>query len=187
MQIFSAQDYKRMPWKNGGGETAEIAVSPHNAGIDSFDWRISMATVATDGPFSSFPGIDRTLTVLRGNGIELAVDGRHSVSLTRASSPFSFSADTATQAKLKRGKITDLNVMTRRGRFSHLVQFLSLPAQLDASDTLRFVFCVEPDVKLNAHCEVADLAALDCVSLEAGESVGVSGEGIALLISLQQH
>ena len=57
-----------MPWKNGGGETAEIAVSPPGAALDDFDWRLSMARVETDGPFSAFPGIDRTLVDPRRRG-----------------------------------------------------------------------------------------------------------------------
>ncbi len=64
-----------MPWKNGGGETVEIAVFPEGAGFKDFGWRISLASVASDGPFSAFPGIDRTLTVIDGVGIDLVVDG----------------------------------------------------------------------------------------------------------------
>ena len=50
MKILRSNDYRRMPWKNGGGETVEIAVSPERAPLSDFDWRISMAT-ATSPPF----------------------------------------------------------------------------------------------------------------------------------------
>ena len=60
MRVLRAADYPRMPWKNGGGETAEILVEPAGAPLDSFDWRLSMARVAADGPFSLFPGVERT-------------------------------------------------------------------------------------------------------------------------------
>lgn len=43
MRILRASDHKRMPWKNGKGETVEIAVFPEGASVDTFDWRISMA------------------------------------------------------------------------------------------------------------------------------------------------
>ena len=49
------------PWKNGGGSTTEIAIAPLGATVDKFDWRISLATIANSGPFSVFPGVDRTL------------------------------------------------------------------------------------------------------------------------------
>lgn len=108
-----------MPWKNGKGETVEIAVFPADASIDDFDWRISMATVAEDGPFSIFPGIDRTLAILDGNGMVLEVEGSAPVLLTTASDPLAFPADVPVTARLQDGSITDLNVMSRRVGLAH--------------------------------------------------------------------
>jgi environmental stress-induced protein Ves len=93
MQILRSTDFRTMPWKNGGGETTEIVVSPPGASMDDFDWRVSMARVVSDGPFSIFPGIDRSLTLLEGTGMTLDV----------------------VQSRLDAGSILDLNVMTRRG------------------------------------------------------------------------
>ena len=76
MRILRASTYRRMPWKNGGGETTEIAVSPEGAGLDDFAWRISMARVDGDGPFSAFAGVDRTLSILEGEGLRLEIAGR---------------------------------------------------------------------------------------------------------------
>jgi environmental stress-induced protein Ves len=119
MRILRAKDYRRMPWKNGGGETTEIAISPEGAALDEFDWRVSMAAVASDGPFSLFPNIDRTLAILSGNGIRLRVDGIGTIDLTQASAPFAFPADAAAGADLLDGPIVDLNVMSRRGVLRH--------------------------------------------------------------------
>lgn len=124
MQLLRSSDYKRMPWKNGGGETIEIAVSPPAADFASMDWRLSMATVASDGPFSSFPGIDRTLSVLSGT-LRLAIDGT-AVDLMEMSPPHSFSGDAATHGAVLRGPVTDLNVMTRRAGLTHEVRRLSV-------------------------------------------------------------
>src|SRR5690606_22622178 len=67
---------------------------PPDAGLDAFDWRVSMATVATDGAFSAFPGIDRTLSVLQGT-LRLAVDGRDPMMLSTDDEPLAFAADIA--------------------------------------------------------------------------------------------
>ena len=67
-RLVGSSDLVRVPWKNGGGTTAEVAVHPPGAGLDDFDWRISMADVAVDGPFSRFPGVDRTLVLAEGRG-----------------------------------------------------------------------------------------------------------------------
>ncbi len=74
--VLSPADYRRMPWKNGGGHTTEIAAFPAGAGLASFVWRVSIADVLQDGPFSPFPGIDRTLVLLEGEGMRLSGDGR---------------------------------------------------------------------------------------------------------------
>ncbi|MGX8007987.1 HutD/Ves family protein [Mesorhizobium sp. ORM8.1] len=131
MRILRAAGYRVMPWKNGGGTTTEIAVSPEAAGLDDFDWRISMARVETSGPFSSFPGVDRTLSVLEEEGIVLDIAGRPPARLTATSAPLSFPGDVPTGATLIGGPITDLNVMTRRGRTIHQVERLTPSAPLD--------------------------------------------------------
>src|SRR5450830_1793080 len=59
------------PWKNGGGSTTEIAVEPPGATLHSFEWRLSLASIAHDGPFSHFPGVDRSLALLDGPGLML--------------------------------------------------------------------------------------------------------------------
>jgi environmental stress-induced protein Ves len=119
VRIIRASDCKTTPWKNGGGSTTEVAVAPADASLDDFDWRISMATVASDGPFSNFPGIDRTLVVIKGNGLILTIGDAAPVALADTSAPVSLPGDTPTSARLTAGAITDLNVMTRRGRFRH--------------------------------------------------------------------
>ena len=126
-----AHDRKPQPWKNGGGTTSEIAAFPAGASLDEFGWRVSIAEVASGGPFSTFPGVDRTLVVLDGEGIDLDVEGRPTSTLGPASAPYRFPADAPTVATLRSGPIRDLNVMTRRGRFDHGVTRL-------APDSSRF-------------------------------------------------
>lgn len=108
-----------MPWLNGGGETIELAVSPEHASLETFDWRLSMAHVASDGPFSIFPGIDRSLIVTSGVGLTLISEGGPSIMLKPDALPIEFRGEREIQGVLSDGPVTDLNVMTRRGRFAH--------------------------------------------------------------------
>jgi uncharacterized protein len=128
MRIIRSSAYRRMPWKNGGGETVEIVIAPAGATLDAFDWRVSMARVASSGPFSRFPGIDRTLAVLTGAGIRLDVAGRGAVTLERTTPPFAFSGDDPAAAELVDGPIEDLNVMTQRTRYRHRLSRISATA-----------------------------------------------------------
>ena len=82
MHWLRAESHRRMRWKNGKGETIEVAVHPPGATLETFDWRISMAAVVEDGDFSSFAGIDRTLAVLGGGPLGLTMDGASPVNLS---------------------------------------------------------------------------------------------------------
>ena len=134
MRIIRASDCKPTPWKNGGGSTTEIAVAPAEASLEDFDWRVSMAVVASDGPFSNFPGIDRTLAVVKGHGLMLTIGNRAPVTLADGTTPVSFPGDTPTSARLTAGEITDLNIMTRRGRFRHHLTRVSTSMSCDFGD-----------------------------------------------------
>ncbi|MGR7000643.1 HutD/Ves family protein [Yinghuangia aomiensis] len=71
--VFDTDFLPVTPWRNGGGETREVAAEPSADG--GFAWRVSIATIAQDGPFSAFPGVDRTITLLEGAGVHLVGDG----------------------------------------------------------------------------------------------------------------
>ncbi len=129
LKVLRAADLKPVPWKNGGGTTTEIAAHPCGAALDGFDWRVSLAQVASDGPFSAFPGIDRTLAVVSGTGLVLRIKGRDPVTLSAESEPTAFPGDVPTEARLTAGPIADLNVMTRRGRFRHAVLPIVRPTE----------------------------------------------------------
>ncbi len=119
MRFIRDAQQKRMPWKNGGGETIEIARTPQHSTLDTFDWRISRARVDGSGPFSPFPGIDRTLAILDGEGIALRFSDSDSVIVSQHTPPLAFSGETKVDADLVNGTITDLNVMTRREGLRH--------------------------------------------------------------------
>lgn len=120
------------PWKNGGGITRDVHVVPEGAGLDDFDWRVSIADVASDGAFSKFPGIERNIAIISGAGIRLDIADRPSATLTPQTEPYIFPGDVATTGTLLDGPIRDLNLMVRRGKLSASMR------QLDISSETRF-------------------------------------------------
>ena len=153
MKLLRAANHRRMPWKNGGGVTTEIAVFPVGAGLEAFAWRLSMATVAGDGPFSLFAGVDRTLAVLEGEGILLSVEGCPEQRITPGSPPVSFAADRPTSARLISGPVSDFNVMTRRGVWTHRVERLALrqSAAIAHVGQVTIVFCAAGSATISQH------------------------------------
>ncbi len=141
MKILRRESYRRVPWRNGAGETEEIALCAAPDGSGDFDWRISMAPVLTAGPFSEFPAIDRILTVIEGAGLRLEwTDGGLEGGLDcLPGKPVPFPGDRPCKASLLGGPIVDLNVMTRRGRWQASVRKTSeLTRQPTAAHHLIF-------------------------------------------------
>lgn len=174
MRIIRASACRTMPWKNGGGTTTEIAAHPPGASLDGFDWRISMAHVGVDGPFSVFPGIDRTLSVLTGRGIVLAFGDGESIRLEPSAEPYPFAADRPVEGRLVDGPIDDLNVMTRRGRWLHKVTRLSgtkLPIQLEMTGTVVVLVARSDDWMIARQEHRETLATGDSALLESVEGV----------------
>ncbi|MFI0843572.1 HutD family protein [Mesorhizobium sp. IMUNJ 23232] len=163
LTVIRAADHRVMRWKNGGGTTAEIAVSPPGGGLNDFDWRLSMANVETDGPFSTFPGIDRTLSILEGEGIRLRVGANVPIELTKSSDPHFFAADVSASAELVAGPVLDLNVMSRRGRVAHAVRRLHLvePVEIAAGGHDAAIFCAEGRLQVDTGDGQTDLAHHD--------------------------
>jgi environmental stress-induced protein Ves len=184
-RVIRNADLVRVPWKNGGGTTAEVAAFPEGSGFDMFGWRISMADVASDGPFSSFPGIDRTLIVVEGEGIELDVEGI-AYPLDKASPKLSFSGDDVTSGRLLGGPIRDLNVMTRRGQFRHRTRFVESGVALLADDTdVAFLVALDGSFDVTLGSEIHSLQVLDTLMLEATQDlILLSGTGRAILVEI---
>lgn len=123
IKLLSSLAYRMLPWKNGGGSTAEIAVDPDGAGWDEFNWRVAIADIRESGPFSSFPGIDRSILLLdapRGTSMELRVDGERVPMRVREF--VDFGGEAATESVIfgePNGVLRDFNVMSRRDTVRH--------------------------------------------------------------------
>ncbi|VDC20457.1 HutD/Ves family protein [Pseudogemmobacter humi] len=170
--IYPARGRVFRPWKNGGGQTAEIAVSPVAADMETFSWRVSVASVASDGPFSEFPGIDRVLTVTEGGPMVLEIGGREHL-LDETSPPFAFSGEAPVMARLCGPPLLDFNVMCRRPLRAEVVKGPFQPAQmLSGSAQARLVLLLEPR---------AGFERLDLIDLDARPEAGPALRGAATI------
>ncbi|MGK3140759.1 HutD/Ves family protein [Pantoea sp. C2G6] len=120
---FAYADLAVSRWRNGGGETREIISFP--PGSDRFGWRASIATLAQAGPFSAFPGVDRIITLLHGDPVQLtgpAVQHR-----LLPEQPWAFAGEWPLEARLQGGVSEDFNIMTRRGEWQATVTIVTAP------------------------------------------------------------
>ncbi|NKI74101.1 HutD family protein [Dickeya sp. CFBP 2040] len=112
MRTFSLDTLSVSRWKNGGGETREICRITSTQSDGDFAWRASIATIEKDGDFSRFPGVDRVITLLSGEGVDLCGEGwQHRLTLHQ---PFAFTGEQAITARLCGGLSLDFNIMVDR-------------------------------------------------------------------------
>jgi environmental stress-induced protein Ves len=168
LRILRNSDYPSRPWKNGGGTTRDIIVSPPGASLEEFDWRLSLAQVDRDGPFSRFDNVDRTLVLLTGAMTLYEPDRR--IELIRGE-PVEFPGERVIEAALTGGSTLDFNVMTRRGRTQHSVrreEFTARTNLASSKGTTLILFALQDGLRVEGE----SLSVYDTVVIDA-HSVGV--------------
>ncbi|CAN5923463.1 hypothetical protein BH11MYX4_BH11MYX4_45960 [soil metagenome] len=116
MRRLVPAEYRRMPWRNGGGTTTEILVEPGSG--ERFVHRVSVADVASDGPFSRFEGYDRHIMLLSGDGMTLDCGSHGVIDLRAPFVPRAFSGDWDVHGALVAGPVRDFNLIVDRARAS---------------------------------------------------------------------
>jgi environmental stress-induced protein Ves len=173
MIIMRAASYRAAPWKNGGGVTREILRVPPEP--TAFDWRLSLANIASPGPFSSFDGYQRTLVLVSGPGVELDFGQHGRVKLTTAGQMVSFDGAWETSCTLLDGPSTDLNLIVSQERVrsaSRCIQLTRAESVQTAEWPQTLVCCISGAVRLtNTAGEVQDLSGVDVARCSPGDGV----------------
>ncbi len=172
-------DQRTVPWRNSRGSTREVAIEPAQATVQGpFRWRISRANVGADGPFSAFPGLDRSLWLVRGAGIEIEIDGV----CTTLSAPFAridFRGEAAVHGRLLDGPIEDLNVMWDRARVTATAAVLSVAGTHDVvvpAGTTWVVALAAP-----VRVDHTELDTGDALAIDGARTLRLAGTGAALV------
>jgi environmental stress-induced protein Ves len=120
-----------MPWRNGGGTTTELVIAPEGAAAsgERFLYRVSIADVASDGPFSRFDGYDRHIMLLAGAGMTLDCGAHGRIELAERFEARLFSGDWDVVGRLAAGPVRDLNLIVDRARASAKLEVLVLEAR----------------------------------------------------------
>lgn len=185
VRVLRAADRVAGAWRNGGGVTREIAAFPEGAGAGDFLWRVSLAEVAADGPFSSFPGVDRILTLAEGAGMDLTVAGVRQL-VDERYVPQAFPGDEPTACRLLDGPVVNLNVMYRRTAVRARAAVVRGRPTLTAEpgESLLFVALAGPADLEAQHGPALALGAYDAVLATGPCSARVRTTGPAAVVRL---
>jgi environmental stress-induced protein Ves len=188
-RVIAANEYRRERWKNGTGWTREILRVPDQA---DWDWRLSIAEIEKDGPFSVFPGIDRELVLMHGNGLRLRFSDGEVRELQPPHGRLRFAGEREVVSELLDGPTHDFNLMWRRDVITAELLHRPLVGPM--------LFFTEPGVtwaihllagqaKFDQASELPPLWAGDTALLVDGEERGryaLEGGGELLAIKLVQ-
>jgi hypothetical protein len=139
--IIRLQDCPSQPWKNGLGRTRELAVQPSKADMNDFLWRVSIAEVDSAAPFSRFPGIDRQIALLDGNGFTMTLDDDRVHALTTPFAPFAFAGEARVAVTLLDGPTRDFNLMVRRAQARGEIRVWREPCTQTPDPSTVLVYC----------------------------------------------
>ncbi|WP_405056474.1 HutD family protein [Kribbella sp. NBC_01505] len=173
LPVLRSADHRRVPWKNGLGVTYEVAQS----GDADFDWRLSFAEVDRPGPFSSFPEVDRIITLVSGDQLELTMPGE-AKQVLRPFEPFAFPGEAEVWAETSTATV-NFNVMTRRGRTAAEVVCRRIAGQASI-DTSGFLVVLEGSLTVDGEV----LGPRDVVRDPA---VAVSGDAMVAVVALSPN
>ena len=191
LRLIPAHDYRRERWRNGFGWTREILRWPERS--DEWDWRLSIAEIEHDGPFSSFPGVERELVLLHGNGVRLRFADGEVREVEPPHGRVRFAGERAVSGELIDGPTHDFNLMWHRDRIDAELWHRPLVGSM--------VLFVEPGEQwvvhvLSGHARASDerhrqTAAMgDCLCFSAETARGrfaLDGGGELLLIRLRSR
>lgn len=141
IQFIDLDRLPASPWKNGGGSTRQLAIAPAAAGLDNFAWRISCARVSGAGPFSVFPGIQRSLALLEGELVLQRQSG--AMTLRAGGESLDFSGEEPISASPLAGEVLDLNLMSRRDDWQQVLSSLQLHGEMPLAELaeVRLLLC----------------------------------------------
>jgi environmental stress-induced protein Ves len=111
MPLIRFRDIAPSPWKNGLGQTWEIALDAAAIGPHSFRWRLSRARITETSAFSAYPGVRRWLALAAGGALELRIDSHPPHTLERAGQWLAFDGGARVESVPLDGSVEDFNLM----------------------------------------------------------------------------
>lgn len=150
IDIITSSQWQTQRWQNGGGITHQLCRQDDEQGML---WRLSIAEVASDGPFSRFDNIDRIIMLLTGEGFSLHGVGSKPQVLNRPLQPFHFAGETAIHCSLLNGAVRDFNLMTRRAAVQADLKVLTIdrPQHTLALNPQSIVFVASGQVSIGVN------------------------------------
>src|SRR5690606_3161429 len=172
-RILPAAAYHRERWRNGAGWTRQIHADPSADAAHEWDWRLSIAEIESDAPFSCFPGVDRELALLEGEGLRLRFDDGAQHTLFAPQDRLRLAGERALVGELVDVPTRDFNLMWRRDAIDaqlwHRPLVGSMLVFVDPGETWA-LHVLSGQARIDGVADSEPLAVGDSALLRAGEA-----------------
>jgi environmental stress-induced protein Ves len=187
---LSAADYRRTPWKNGGGVTVDIAdeyaPGAEPGGWAGIIWRFGRTRIERPSPFSDLSGNDRILAVVAGRGLVLRPAGRPPLKVREPFRPVRFPGEWAIESELEDGPVEVVNLIGDRAKVAIDLIFVAGRESVPVGPGVWVFYAPSNRVELAIADERLALAPGDAVVLRgAGSSDRVLLNGVAAIATIQ--
>lgn len=174
--LLTPADYRRMPWKNGGGVATDIATDPGGGEV----WRFGRTAIPVPGPFSDYTGYDRVQTVIGGHGLVLDGPGGE-IDLRRPFAVVRYKGELPLVSRLEAGPVEVVNLIGLRAKVKVDLEVLDAGGSLSLPKGLHFAYAPSGAARVADR----DLPADHCLRIEAaGPTMLACGSGRLLVASI---
>lgn len=189
IRFLSPADYRRTPWKNGGGVTIDIAdeylPGAPAGGWDAMVWRFGRTRIVEPGPFSDLSGFDRLLAVIDGSGLVLHPEGAPPLDVQQPFRPVRFPGDWRIVSELTAGPVGVMNLLADRRMAKIDLRFLRAAERCAAPGGIVIAHAAAGEVACTIGGAPHRLADDHAVRFEApGETDVTVSRGILAVASI---
>ncbi|MBV8394210.1 MAG: HutD family protein [Alphaproteobacteria bacterium] len=142
IERLDPSQYKRTPWKNGGGTTTTIA---EQSGV----WQLGRTPIVQAGPFSDYSGFDRLQVLVAGRGLVLKTpDGE--IDVRTPFRPVRFAGEAKITSQLEAGPVEVVNLIGLRAHVRLGLAILTDGEGQTLGKGTHFVYCPEGTAEVAA-------------------------------------
>lgn len=173
---LNPEDYRSVPWKNGGGVTVDIA-------FEGDVWRFSRTPITEPGPFSDYPNVDRMQVLVAGSGLVLQTPSGD-IDVRRPFQPVRFAGETPIASRLEAGPVEVVNLLGDRRRVSIDLAVLEPGRSRRLGPGRHIAYCPGGRARLRIGEKTYDLEPDGGLSIEGGEETVTCPVGLVVLGSV---
>jgi environmental stress-induced protein Ves len=172
--LLTPAQYRRMPWKNGGGTATDVATDETGGEV----WRFGRTAIPGPGPFSDYTGYDRVQVVIGGRGLVLdGPDGE--IDLRTPFQVVRYKGELPLVSRLEAGPVEVVNLIGLRARVKVDMQVLEAGTTVQLGKGLHFAYAPTEAARVIDH----DLPTDHSLRIEAAGPTMLACESGRVLVA----